>query len=48
MKYNIRTSEYLSALVKEKIVSGTFTEKSAKEIKEKADACYVEEVSICA
>ncbi|WP_037352424.1 hypothetical protein [Anaplasma marginale] len=48
VKYNIRTSEYLSALVKEKIVSGTFTEKSAKEIKEKADACYVEEVSICA
>ncbi|ACZ49158.1 hypothetical protein ACIS_00552 [Anaplasma centrale str. Israel] len=48
VKYNIRTSEYLSALVKEKIVSGTFTEKSAKEIKEKADACYGEEVSICA
>ncbi|MFV9878455.1 MAG: hypothetical protein AB8U40_04155 [Anaplasma ovis] len=48
VKYNIKTSEYLSAVVKEKILSGTLTEKSAAEIRKKACACYAEEIAICA
>ena len=48
VKYNIKTSEYLSAVVKEKILSGAFTEKSATEIRKKACACYAEEIAICA
>ncbi|MCU7611562.1 hypothetical protein [Anaplasma capra] len=49
VKCSIRSSEYLSALVKEKIVSGVFTDKSAEDIRKKVvGKCCEEEAAICA
>ncbi|MGN7661916.1 MAG: hypothetical protein ACTJLK_04845 [Anaplasma sp.] len=48
VRYDVRISEYLAALVKERIMSGAFTEKSAAEVEQKVNKLYAERTAVCA
>ncbi|MGN7678168.1 MAG: hypothetical protein ACTJLL_00190 [Anaplasma sp.] len=48
VRYDVRISEYLAALVKERIMTGAFTGQSAAEVEQKVNKLYAERTAVCA